>query len=333
MSGHFVVVGAGPVGTETAQQLTAGGDRVTVVTRSGTGPALPSVTRVAADASDPERLTELTRGATALISCANPTDYTQWERLWPPLWDSILTAAERSGVPLVAASSLYLYGPVDGPMTESLPAAATDHKGRLRAGMWLEAMRRHDAGRIGYVEVRGSDYAGRGVGGNGHLSRQVPTARKGKTAWVIDSPDQPHTWTDVKDMARTLVAVATREDTWGRAWHAPSNPPRTQREALTDVLAAVGRPPVRMVGIPAVALRALGVAMPLLRELGQISYMFTRPYVMDSAAAQTELGLVPTPWAEVCRRTAEGNGNPRLTPTRRGRPARQRGSGSSPIGP
>ena len=35
--------------------------------------------------------------------------------------------------------------------------------------------------------------------------------------------------------------------------------------------------------------------------------MFRRPYVMDSTLTQQTLELTPTPWPEVCRRTAEGN--------------------------
>src|SRR5215471_601352 len=62
-----VIVGAGAIGTATAEQLVADGHQVRVVTRSGTGPE--SVERVAADASDAARLTELTRGAAALYNC------------------------------------------------------------------------------------------------------------------------------------------------------------------------------------------------------------------------------------------------------------------------
>ena len=102
---------------------------------------------------------------------------------------------------LAITGNLYPYGPVDKPMTEDMPDAATDHKGRLRArcGPTPSA---HDAGRIRAVEVRGSDYVGTGVGGNGHITRQIPGALKGKRAWVLNRKDVPHTFTDVLDTAR-----------------------------------------------------------------------------------------------------------------------------------
>lgn len=309
MSDSYVVVGAGPVGRHTAEVLRDRGDDVQVVTRSGRS-GIDGVKPVAADASDPDVLARLTEGAKALFNCANPSDYTTWDQVWPPLAESLLTAAERTGATLVSASCLYPYGPTDAPMIEGQPDAATDHKGRLRAAMWAEAKVRHDAGRLRAVEVRGSDYVGVGVGGNGHITRHLPTASGGKTAWVIGNPDLPHTWTDVLDMARALVAAADRPGTWGQVWHAPSNPPRTQREALTDVLAAGGLPPVAVRAIPMPVLRGVALVNPLMREIAELSYMWTRPYVLDSSRTQQTLDLRPTPWDEVCRRTLEGNRTP-----------------------
>jgi nucleoside-diphosphate-sugar epimerase len=307
MSEFFVVVGGGPVGTETAQLLRQHGHQVKVVTRTGRRPEIAGIERVAADAADADALTRHVEGARALFNCANPASYTEWDKVWPPLSDSLLSAAERTGATLVTASSLYAYGPVDVPMVEGMPDAATDHKGRLRASMWATAKARHDEGRIHAVEVRASDYLGARVGANGHIPRHVKTASHGKAAWVVGSPDLPHTWTDVLDVARTLVAVATREDSWGQVWHAPSNSVHTQREALTDVLAALGRPAVPVRGMPRFMTTPAGWVSPLMRELNEMSYIFTRPYVMDSAKTQAMLDLAPTPWDEVCRRTAEGN--------------------------
>jgi nucleoside-diphosphate-sugar epimerase len=307
MTETYVIVGGGPVGTATARRLAEDGHQVTVVTRSGHRPVLDGVHRVATDASDPERLREITAGARALLNCANPRAYTEWESVWPPLAASLLDTAERTGATLVTASSLYGYGPRATPMVEGMPDAATDKKGVIRAGMWAEAQSRHAAGRLHAVEVRASDYVGAGVGANGHIPRHVPAALRGRAAWVMGSPDVAHTWTDVADVAAALVAVAGREDSWGQVWHAPSNAPRTQREALTDVLAAGGHPPVAVRGIPR-AVRSVGARLvPLMRELEDMAYVFERPYVMDSARTQQTLGLAATPWPEVCRRTLEGN--------------------------
>lgn len=299
-----VIVGAGPVGTETAQLLAAAGHQVIVVTRSGKGPQITGVERIAANASDATRLTEVATGAAALYNCANPSHYGNWEQVWPPLWSSMLRTAEATGAVLVSASSLYGYGRVDRPMTEELADTATEKNGKIRAGMWAEAKLLHDQGRIRVVEVRASDYVGANVGANGHLTRNVPTALEGKGVWVMGDPDQPHSWTDVLDVARALVTVADRPEAYGRVWLAPTNPARTHRQAMSDVLAAAGKPMVSMHGIPRLITWAGGLINADMRQLGVMSYIFTRPYVVDTAAIEETFGLAPTPWPEVCRRSA-----------------------------
>ncbi|WP_440708033.1 NAD-dependent epimerase/dehydratase family protein [Herbiconiux sp. YIM B11900] len=303
MTDRHIIVGAGPVGRHVATLLAERGSEVVVATRSGTDLGLAGVTSARVDATDAAALTALASGADVLYNCANPGDYTKWDATWPPLAASLLETARRSGAVYAITGNLYPYGPVDRPMHEGLPDAATDHKGVLRARMWAEAKAAHEAGELRAVEVRGSDYVGPGVGANGHITRQLPTARQGKRAWVMGDPDMPHTFTDVLDVARLLVAAAEDPSAHGRLWHVPSNPPRSQREALGDVLAAGGLPPVPVSRIPVPALRMGALVAPMLRELGELSYQWTRPYVLDDTATREHFGMPPTPWDEVCRRT------------------------------
>jgi nucleoside-diphosphate-sugar epimerase len=304
MPDRHLVIGAGPVGRHVAGLLAARGSQVVVATRSGTDTGVRGVDHLRLDASDSSALSAAAEGCSVLYNCANPTDYTTWQAVWPPLSAALLVAAERSGATLAITGNLYPYGPVDGPMHEGLPDAATDHKGILRARMWAEAKALHETGRIRAFEVRGSDYVGSGVGNNGHITRQVPGLLAGRRAWVIGRKDQPHTFTDVLDTARLLVAAADDDSAHGRVWHVPSNPPRTQTQALTDVMAAAGRPAPKVSAIPMPVMSIGALVMPLLRELNQLSYQWTRPYLLDDRAARTHFAMEPTPWDEVCRRSA-----------------------------
>ncbi|WP_121252708.1 NAD-dependent epimerase/dehydratase family protein [Nocardioides ferulae] len=302
---HHLVLGAGPVGRSLARLLADRGEQTVLVSRSGGGPELAGVRRVALDVTDADALAALADGAVALYNCVNPPDYTTWVRDWPPMAAAMLTAAERSGAVLAITGNLYPYGPVTEPMVEELPDRATDPKGELRARIWADALAAHRDGRVRAVEVRGSDYVGPGVGDNGHVTRVLPRALAGRPVRVLGSPDQPHSWTDVRDVARTLAAVAARPDALGRVWHVPTDAPRSQRQAIADMCAAVGRKPVAVRGYPRLMLDALALGVPMVRELRSTRWQFEVPYVLDSSAAQEELGLRPTPWEEVCRATGD----------------------------
>lgn len=296
-----LVLGAGPVGSAVAQILAERGEDVVLVSRSGSGPQRTGIRRAAADASDPDRLAALADGASALYNCVNPA-YHRWATDWPPISAAVLHAAERSGAVLATASNLYGYGPVDGPMTEDSPLAATGPKGRVRAQMFRDALAAHQAGRLRMTEVRGSDYVGPGA--QSHLGeRVVPRVLAGKKVSVLGSADQPHTWTYTRDMARTLVTAAGDERAWGRAWHAPSHEPRTQRDAVDDLARVAGVRPVPVTTAPRLALAALGLVNPTVRELRETLYQFERPFVMDSSAFQQTFGLTPTPWDEILTQT------------------------------
>jgi nucleoside-diphosphate-sugar epimerase len=314
--GLHVVIGAGAIGSGIARALAATDHRVRVITRSGSGPSGAAGSAslanppelVAADASDAEAMARLTDGAAAIYNCANPP-YHRWPELWPPIASALLGAAERNGAVLVTISNLYGYGPAPGsqgttgydaahPMTEATPLAATGSKGTVRARMWRDALAAHEAGRVRAVEIRASDYVGPGA--ESVLgARVVPNVLRGKAVSVLGRTDRAHTWSFTGDVARLAVMVSSDDRAWGRAWHTPSGPPRTQRDAIGDLARVAGRAPVPVRAVPAAVIRAAGLFSPLMRELSETRYQFAEDFVMDSTAAQQTFGLEPTPWDQI----------------------------------
>ena len=298
MSKH-IVIGAGPIGTATALLLAERGEEAVIVTRSGSGPDHPAITRAKADASSSADMVEIAHDAVAIYNCANPA-YHRWASDWPPIAHALLTAAERSGAVLATTGNLYVYGRVSGPMTEDLPMAPNSDKGRVRAQMWRDALAAHEDGRVRTTEVRGSDYVGPRV--QGHLGdRVVPKLLAGKAVTVTKSADAPHSWTATDDVARLLVTVAQDERAWGRPWHVPSNPPRTQRETIGDLCRLAGVQPVKVREYPPLLIRGMGLFSPLMRELPEVAYQFEEPFVLDSSAAERTFALAPTPWDDMLK--------------------------------
>ena len=202
---------------------------------------------------------------------------------------------------VVFPESLYSYGPTDGPITEDLPRRATTGK----LGVRTELLAQREASTTPTVSVAASDFYGPLVR-NAHAGeRLVPTVLAGRTMRVMGSLDQPHSFTYVPDLAAAMIRAAATPDLWDSFLHAPTAPPVTQRELVEQVAAAAGVPVPRMSAIPAGVLRALGVVSRETRELAETSYMFTRPFVLDSGASQERLGLAPTPLATGVKETVE----------------------------
>jgi nucleoside-diphosphate-sugar epimerase len=299
---RHVIVGKGPVGSATAQLLAERGHEVLVLSRSG-GQSTDLVQHGAVDAADAAALNAAIGRADAVYNAINPA-YHRWATDWPPVASALLSAAERAGAVLVTMGNLYGYGRPAGPMTPDSPLTATDTKGRVRARMWADMLAAHEAGRVRVTEARAADFVGPQVpGDHSHLTRQLPALRAGRRAWVVGDPDLPRGWSYLPDVAATLVVLGTDEQAWGRAWHVPSTI-RSQRQALTDLASALGRGTPKVSGVPWPVLRAVGVAVPFLREVVDVRHQFDQPFVIDSIETTEVFGLEPTPWDDVVRVTA-----------------------------
>lgn len=289
-----VVFGGGQVGRALSARLTGLGLAVCVVSR-GRPPGLhDGVEWRSADATDPAAATQAARGAAVIYRCLN-APYTDWPDRFPPLQRGVLKAAERNGALLVTLENLYGYGPTAGrPMTEELPLAARTVKGRIRAAMTRELLEAADAGRVRIAIGRASDFFGAGVTESSLGERFFANAVAGKRADFIGNPDLPHTYSYVPDIAAGLATLGTDERAVGAVWHLPGPETVTTRQLLELVAHDVGHP-VTLRSLPKLAVRALGLFNPTIRELVELSYEFDDPFVMNTDKYQSTFATATTP--------------------------------------
>lgn len=298
-----VVTGAGPVGSSIALQLADAGHPVRLLTRSGSGPEHALIDRRMVDVSQGDQLVEQFDGAAAVHHCVHGSAYTAraWRAELPAAERAVLTAAGAVGAVVVFPESLYSYGPVDEPMTEELPRAAT--RGKL--GIRAELLRARAQSATPNVSVAASDFYGPLVRTAHAGERLVPALLAGKRVTMIGSLDQPHSFTYVPDLARAMIAAAQTPALWGQVLHAPTGPALTQRELAGALARAADAPEPRLSALPAWVLKASGLFSVDARELAETSYMFTRPFVLDSTHSEALLGQAPTPLGVAAKETVD----------------------------
>jgi hypothetical protein len=101
------------------------------------------------------------------------------------------------------------------------------------------------------------------------------------------------------DVATTLATLGTDERALGRAWHVPSASPRSQRQALDELAVALGATAARVSGRPWPVLRAVGVAVPFLREVVEMRHQFDQEFFVDATATTATFGISATLWGRV----------------------------------
>jgi nucleoside-diphosphate-sugar epimerase len=303
MSGLYVVTGAGPVGWTVAEQLAEQGQRVRVLTRSGSGPDHPHIEKLQADVSNPDLLAEAFAGAAAVFHCIHGSSYSAaaWQRELPAAEHAVLAAAGEAGAVVVFPESLYSYSNPQEVMTEHSPREAAGGKRGVRTAL----LRARAASATGTVSVVAGDFFGPRVRMAHAGERMVPAVLSRRPLQVVGSADQPHSFTYVPDLASAMITAAEKPELWNRVLHAPTNPPLTQRRIAEAFAAAAGGPVPKVRAVPGWVLRILGLFSADMREISDMLYQFQGPFVMDSRASEEELGLRPTPLREAAKATVE----------------------------
>jgi nucleoside-diphosphate-sugar epimerase len=229
--------------------------------------------------------------------------YHRWPEETPALSEALLTAAERTGAGYVNLNNAYGYGPVDGPLTDDLPLRPTTIKGQVRATMYRDGLAAHESGRLRFTEVRPADYLG--VGAVAMFNLMIgPQVLAGEEVVFPANLDVAHSWTYTGDVARTLVAVARDDRSWGRAWHTPQTSDAPIREMATRFATIAGAPTPSIREMTPLELHTIVQADPIMAESAEVQYLYQRESVMDWSNTATTFDLKPTPLDDVLRESA-----------------------------
>jgi nucleoside-diphosphate-sugar epimerase len=299
------ILGAGgPIGNELAKILVAKNARVRLVSRK---PKLLEGTEVcAADLADREQTLQAVDGSDVVFLLAGLAyELAVWQALWPRIMANAIEACKRAPAKLVFFDNVYMYGKVQGPMTELTPDAPCSKKGAVRAAIATTLMDEVKAGNVSALIARAADFYGPNTKNGVPNVLVLENFAKGATAsWLVNA-NVPHSLTFIPDAARGVATLAERDSAFNQVWHLPTAAePPTGREFIEMAAAAFGvKPKYRVLSKP--LLRVAGWFDPRVRESYEMLYQSAAPYVFDSTKFATEFGFAGTPYAEGIRIAAE----------------------------
>lgn len=291
-----VIFGAGQIGPRLAALLRGRGHAVRLVRRSGPGPE--GVETLHGDAGDPAFAAEAARGAAVLYHCMNPAySAAEWGRHLPRFAEALVAAAGRANARLVVLDNVYMLGRPGGrPLDEDSPVAPCSRKGEVRAHVNKRLVAAHAKGEARVVVARASDFYGPGGTGTYFGDAFWPKALGSGTAQALMRLDTPHTYHYIPDVVAGLAALGEAgDDVTGRWWMLPAAPAESSTAMIERIGRALGRP-LKVQAVPALALRAMGLFVPILRELLEMGYQWEEPFTMNDARFRARFPEVaPTP--------------------------------------
>ena len=298
-----VIIGSGPVGLAVMDELIKNGAEVRLVNRSGKADIPKEITVLGADVSDPNEAAHVCQGANVVYHCAAPP-YRKWEDLFPPLTRGIIAGAKNAGARLVYADNLYAYGPAPQPMNEDLPLQERGPLTNTRKKMQEMLMDAHQAGELEVVIIKASDYYGPRATGTHMGDRVFPNLLKGKAPSIIGDPDQPHSFTFIRDFAKAMVLAGQSPEAAGEVYHVPEAETLTSREFIQRAASIAGKN-IKVTGMSKGMMTLLGIFVPILRTLKEEVYQFEQPFIIDSNKFEAQFGNISTPLNEALEETLE----------------------------
>ncbi len=282
-----LILGAnGRLGCAAARAFDAAGWRVLAQVRRDPSPSLPvGAVPLRIGTQDTAALAAAAAGASVIVHALNPI-YTRWEAEALPALRLGLDLADRLGGHFMLPGNVYNFGAtMPARLREDTPARPSTRKGEIRVQMESLIAQRAATGRFTASVLRAGDFFGAGKG-NWFDMAIVKSLRAGKL--VYPGPmDVPHAWAYLPDLADAFVRVAEQP---GHAqfanWHFEGYTLTGAQllAALEETASGLGLAPARGFrrgGMPWGLIRAIGVVMPMWRELARMAYLWRAPHGLD----------------------------------------------------
>jgi nucleoside-diphosphate-sugar epimerase len=260
---------------------------------------------VIADLTDREQTIRAVAGSSVVhLLVGLKYDYQLWVEAWPRMMANTIEACQRANAKLIFFDNVYMYGNVDGAMTEETPFNPCSKKGELRAKIALEVIEAWRAGHLTAMIARSADFYGPATRNSVASVLVFEPLAKGKTASWLANAAVPHSFTYTIDAARSLVTLAESDAAWNQTWHVPTAPqPPTGKEFIAMAAREFGvAPKYRVLRRPLV--KIVGFFDSNVRESYEMLYQNDSPYIFDSSKFAKVFGDAGTPYAEGIRTTA-----------------------------
>ncbi len=295
--GLITVFGYGPTGEATVEQLLARGQAVRVAQRKRPANLPPGVAFINCDALNVDDVKRAVAGAEqAVITVGFEYLAEIWKVVWPKAMRNFVAAAEIENIRMVMVDNLYMYGPQDEPLHEDMPLTSYGKKPVVRAEVtriWQKAARERG---IRFAALGAPDFYGPGVQRSHIGDSGLGLIAKGKAATMIMGLDRPHAFAYVPDIARAVLSLLDAgDDAFNQIWHVPCAPTRTPRELLQMGADAVGQK-MKVMAMPTLMLRVVGLFSPFLRECIEMRFTWNRPYHVDATKFSRRFWSDATPF-------------------------------------
>ncbi len=302
---HTILGANGSIASELLPILLQHNEKVRLVSR--TLKPVEGTETIAADATNYEQVLKAVEGS-GIVYLLIGLEYKigVWREQWPEIMQNAIAACKATNAKLIFFDNVYMYGKVNGPMTEETPFKPVSKKGEVRAVIANMLLNEMKTGNIKALIARAADFYGPGAGAKSMVGvLAFDKLVKNKTPQLFITGKTLHSYTFTTDAAEALYILSQHEEAFGQTWHMPTAAPALTGNDFVYMIADATNNPHKTQIIPKFIIALISLFNGLMKELNEMLYQNSYNYIFDSSKFDKAFNYTPTSYREGIQRTIE----------------------------
>jgi len=297
----------GSIGTELAKALSTYTNDIRLVSRNPVKVNESDLLH-SADLSNASEINKAVEGSDiCYVTLGFEYNTKTWREKWPPFMTGVVKACIEHQSKLVFFDNVYAIGGDNvNHITEDSPISPSSKKGQVRAAVVKLILDKIEEGSLQAIIARAPDFFGPVKKQNSLLLNVVyDNLAKGKTAQWFGNADVVHTMGYTPDLAKGTAMLGNTGDAFNQVWNLPVDMNALTGREWVKLFASEMKASHKVQVLPMWNLKLLGLFVPILKEMAEMTYQFDRPYVFDSSKFLDKFNYKATPNQEAVRQTID----------------------------
>jgi nucleoside-diphosphate-sugar epimerase len=301
---HTILGAGGAVANALTRELTNNNETIHLVSRKEIK-ATGNATWQKADLLSQQDVSAAVKGSDVVYLTAGLVyDKNIWQQQWPIIMQNVMNAVKDVGARLVFFDNIYMYGLVNGPITEETPYKPVSVKGEIRAAIAEKLMSEAKAGNINATIARGADFYGT-ENLNSFLDLMViDKYAKGQRAQWIGDAGKLHNFSFIPDMGKAMYLLGQTPESANRVWHMPTAKPLTGKQFIEMAARIYGVEP-KYFSINKFMMRLFALFDKNVKEMVEMYYQYDHDYNFNSDKFEKAFNFKPTTYEDGIRQLSQ----------------------------
>lgn len=248
-----------------------------------------------ADLSDPKQLNEAIKGSEIVyVTIAFPYNRKAWRQLWPEFMKNLIDSSQRHNSKIVFVDNVYMYDPrYLSNMTEETPMNPVSEKGKIRAEVAKMLMDAVEKNKVEAIIARAPDFYGPGVLGSMLYQTVYLKLIKDKNPQWLGKLDVIHSFIYSKDIGKAVALLGNTPDAYNQVWHLPTTDQKLTNQQWIELMMKAMNKQKIIQAMSDWMISALGIFVPILKELNDVGYQFRQDYFFNSSKFNKRFNYTP----------------------------------------